>query len=61
MSTKYITHNGNEWLVHAEADGRVLGRHKTKEDALRQLRAIEASKARAAAAAAAAGKALKGK
>lgn len=39
----YITHEGGEWLVHAES-GKVLGRHKTKKDAEAQLRAIEAHK-----------------
>ena len=43
---KYITHDktSGEWLVHAESTGKVLGRHKTKEDAIRQLAAIEENK-----------------
>jgi hypothetical protein len=43
---KYITQDEKtgEWLVHAKATGKVLGRHKTKQDALRQLAAIEANK-----------------
>ena len=40
---KYITHDGGEWVVHAE-DGKVLGRHDSKADAERQLAAIEAHK-----------------
>lgn len=39
---KYIRHQGNEWVVHAR-DGRVLGRHGSKEDAQRQLDAIHVS------------------
>ncbi|MDE2102041.1 MAG: AAA family ATPase [Patescibacteria group bacterium] len=41
--SKYITHDGNTWTVHAES-GKVLGRHSTKEDAERQLRVVEANK-----------------
>ncbi len=44
---KYITHEGDKWLVHAESDGRVLGTHPTKEEAEAQLRAIEANKNKA--------------
>lgn len=44
--TKYITHEGDKWIVHAES-GKVLGTHDTREDAVAQLQAIEASKERA--------------
>lgn len=40
---KYITHDGSTWRVHA-ASGKVLGTHDSKEDAVRQLAAIEANK-----------------
>lgn len=40
---KYITHDGDKWKVHAES-GRVLGTHDSKEDAQRQLAAVEANK-----------------
>ena len=44
MTEKYITHEGGQWVGHSQSTGAILGRHKTKEDALRQLRAIEAAK-----------------
>jgi hypothetical protein len=40
---KYIKHEGSQWIVYSES-GKVLGKHKTKEDAERQLRAVEANK-----------------
>lgn len=40
---RYITHSGDEWIVHAE-DGKVLGKHKTEADAKKQLAAVEAHK-----------------
>jgi HK97 family phage prohead protease len=43
MNERYITHEGDEWVVHAE-DGKVLGKHKTKADAEAQLEAVEAHK-----------------
>jgi hypothetical protein len=43
VAEKYISHDGAQWTVHAE-DGRVLGRHDTREEALAQLRAVEAAK-----------------
>ncbi len=40
---RYITGSGDSWTVHAE-DGKELGKHKTKEEAEKQLAAIEAHK-----------------
>lgn len=40
---RYITHEDGQFVVHAE-DGKVLGKHKTKADAVAQLQAIEISK-----------------
>lgn len=40
---RYITHEDGEYVVHAE-DGKVLGKHKSKADAVAQLQAIEISK-----------------
>lgn len=40
---KYIRHEGSRWNVYSEA-GKRLGSHNTKEDAERQLRAVEANK-----------------
>lgn len=40
---RYITHDGSQWVVHAE-DGKVLGKHPTKSEAVKQLQAIEAHK-----------------
>ena len=39
---------GHEWVVFDSTGRRVLGRHKTKREALAQLRAIEASQHRRA-------------
>jgi DNA-binding IclR family transcriptional regulator len=41
---KKVAKEGSEWVVRATSTGRVLGRHKTKREAERQLRAIEANK-----------------
>jgi hypothetical protein len=41
---KKVAKEGKEWVVRSSSTGKVLGRHKTKEDAMRQLRAIEANK-----------------
>jgi hypothetical protein len=41
-----IEQRGSEWVVLPENGDHVLGRHKTKADAEKQLAAIEASKAR---------------
>lgn len=40
---RYITHEDGQYIVHAE-DGKVLGKHKTKGEAVAQLQAIEISK-----------------
>lgn len=40
---RYITHGGGKWVVHAE-DGKVLGTHGTKAEAVKQLAAVEAHK-----------------
>ena len=37
-----IVKKGDEWQVRSKS-GKVLGRHESKEKALRQLRAVEAS------------------
>src|SRR5262245_39824244 len=42
-----VEQRGDKWVVLPESGDKVLGTHDTKEEALRQLRAIEASKARA--------------
>lgn len=47
VAEKKISHEGKDWVVRSASTGAVLGRHKTKEDALRQLAAIEAAKRRA--------------
>jgi hypothetical protein len=39
---------GRKWVLFDSKGERVLGRHETKEDALRQERAIHISKARKA-------------
>jgi len=39
----YISHEGDDYVVHAES-GKTLGKHKTKEEAEKQLQAIEISK-----------------
>lgn len=44
-----VEKRGAKWVVTTEDGSRVLGTHDTKEEALAQLAAIEASKARAAA------------
>jgi hypothetical protein len=44
-----IRKEGNEWVLYTSDGSRVLGRHKTKEEALRQERAIKAREARRAA------------
>lgn len=41
--SRYITGSGDSWTVHAE-DGKVLGHHKDKASAEKQLAAIEAHK-----------------
>jgi len=41
-----IRKRGDEWLVLTEDGSKVLGRHKTRESALNQLRAVEANKRR---------------
>jgi len=38
-----IKKRGNEWVVINKKTGKVKGRHKTKEKALRQLRALYAN------------------
>src|SRR5439155_22860390 len=40
---KYITHEHGKWQVHSES-GKLLGTHDTKQDAVRQLAAIESHK-----------------
>lgn len=41
-----IEKRGNKWVVVAESTGKVLGSHASKDSAVRQLQAIEASKHR---------------
>lgn len=38
-----IVKQKNQWVVKSKS-GKVLGRHKTKRDAMRQLAAVEANK-----------------
>jgi len=38
-----IKKRGNEWVVINKKTGKIKGRHKTKEKALRQLRALYAN------------------
>jgi hypothetical protein len=45
VNLRYIKHEGDKWVVYSE-DGKVLGKHDTKEDAQAQLGAIEANKNR---------------
>src|SRR3990167_8541467 len=39
-----VKHEGDEWVVYDKSGKKVLGRHKSKQDAMNQLAAIEASK-----------------
>ncbi len=41
-----IVKMGNEWILLDRNGERILGRHATQEDALRQERAIQIAKAR---------------
>ena len=41
-----IKKRGNEWVVTSKDGKKVLGRHKTRAAALKQLAAVEASKKR---------------
>jgi hypothetical protein len=43
-----IRKEGRVWVLYTSDGKRVLGRHKTRADAVRQERAINLSKARAA-------------
>ena len=43
-----IKHLGRKWVLYDSKGERVLGRHDTKAEALRQERAIQISKARRA-------------
>jgi len=43
-----IKHVGRKWVLYDSKGERVLGRHDTKEEALRQERAINIAKARRA-------------
>ncbi len=43
-----IVKRGKIWILYTSDGSRVLGRHKTRADAVRQERAINISKARAA-------------
>lgn len=43
LIAKYVEQRGDDWVVLSES-GKVLGRHKTRKEALEQLRAIEANK-----------------
>lgn len=43
MLNEYIRHRGDKWVVVSKK-GKTLGTHDTKQDALSQLRAIEANK-----------------
>lgn len=41
---EYVEHRGNKWVVLNHTKTKVLGTHDTEEDAMAQLRAIEANK-----------------
>jgi hypothetical protein len=43
-----IVKRGRRWAVIAESTGKVLGLHETREEAVAQLKAIEAAKAKGA-------------
>lgn len=42
--TSVIRHEGDEWVLYTGDESRVLGRHPTKEKAVKQEQAIEISK-----------------
>lgn len=42
---EYISKEGDKWVVKSKS-GKVLGKHDSKEDALKQLAAVEISKAK---------------
>lgn len=46
MLNEKIQHRGNKWVVTDSSGKKILGTHESKEKALKQLRAVEASKAR---------------
>ena len=39
-----IKHEGNEWILYTKDGSRVLGKHSTREDAIKQEQAIYANK-----------------
>lgn len=41
---KKVAKEGNQWVVRSESTNKILGKHKTKREAMTQLRAIEANK-----------------
>lgn len=41
-----IKKSGDEWIVYPKDGGKRLGTHKSKNSALRQLKAIEISKSK---------------
>jgi hypothetical protein len=43
-----IKKQGKTWVLYTKDGSRVLGRHKTRAEAVRQERAVNISKARAA-------------
>jgi len=43
-----IVKKGNQWILYDKAGKKILGRHKTRAEALAQESAINISKARAA-------------
>lgn len=43
-----ITKEGNKWVLRSRKTGKVLGRHPSRADAMKQESAINISKARAA-------------
>ncbi len=38
-----VRKRGNKWVVISKSSGRVLGTHKTKKKAIKQLRAVYAN------------------
>ncbi len=40
-NTKYIKHKKDHWDLLQKGTGKVLGKHKSREGAMKQLKAIE--------------------
>lgn len=44
--SKHIRHEGDEWILYDHTGKKVLGRHQTREEAVKQEEAVKASEAR---------------